>query len=137
MKLFRKTHLYLKNKKIQSIQLVLQSTFGIYAKESGLFYDYQFKALTFFIKKKLKSYSKIFIRISMNRFVTKKPIGIRMGKGKGATDKKYLYINKGQLLYEFKFDLRKEENFETLVYLKKVLFSLNQKSSIFLKLVKL
>lgn len=137
MKLFRKTHLYVKNKKIQKIDFLLQSAFGIYAKEGGIFYDYQFKALTFFLKKKLKNYSKIFIRISMNKFITKKPIGIRMGKGKGATDKKYLYLNKGQLLYEFKFDLCKEESFETLLYLKKVLFSLNQKSSIFLKLVKL
>lgn len=137
MKLFRKTHLYIKSVQNPVIYLHQQGYFGIYSKTAGIFYDYQLKAINFFLKKRLKGYSKLFIRISLNKFTTKRPTGVRMGKGKGATDMKYFYIKKGQLLYEFHFTVLKEHNVEKLNFLKNLIYCINRKSPVFLKLSKL
>lgn len=137
MKLFRKTHLYISSVKTPIVDVHKQGYFGVYAQTEGMFYDYQLKAINFFLKKRLKGYSKLFVRISLNKFTTKRPTGIRMGKGKGATDIKYYYIKKGQLLYEFHFTTLKEQNVEKLTFLANLIYCINRKSPIILKLSKL
>jgi len=78
--------------------------------------------------------SKIFIRVSNSLKATKKPIGIRMGKGKGAIDNYYLPVNKGQIFIEFYF---KDYMLEQLNMEKRILRSLNKVSVVFSKRVKI
>ena len=137
MKLYKKTFLYVKQLQTPVIQPLIQGSLYLYAQESGLIYDYHLKAISFFLKKRLKGYSKLYTRISLNKYVTKKPIGIRMGKGKGAIDKKYLYLNQGTILFEIRFLKSKEDNIEKLNWLKKLVFCVNRKSPIQIKLGKI
>lgn len=52
---------------------------------------------------------KFWINIRCNTPLTKKPIGIRMGKGKGRLDKWVFPIKKGRIIFEFE-----ETNFDIL-----------------------
>lgn len=137
MKLYRKTHLYVKHLESSIIAQRIQGCFGLYAHTAGILYDYQLKAIVFFLKKRLKGYSKVFVRISLNKYTTKRPTGIRMGKGKGSIDRKYYFLKKGQLLFEFHFSKVKEQSVEKLNFLRHLLFCINQKMPIVIRLVKI
>jgi len=108
MKFFKKKHLIIPNKCNKNfIRQGVQGRFRIFFKEFGILKIFQYKALVFFLKKRLKFVSKIFIRISRSLKNTKKAIGLRMGKGKGSINEYYLPIYRGQLLCEFYFRRRK------------------------------
>ena len=66
----------------------------------------------------------------MHTYNTKKSIGIRMGKGKGASNLLYKNIVPGQLLFEIKFSNSKELSNEKITFVKKIVFLLNRKSPI-------
>ncbi|MGX7583142.1 50S ribosomal protein L16 [Candidatus Vidania fulgoroideorum] len=55
------------------------------------------KVLTRFVRK----FGKILIRIRPNTPITKKPIEVRMGSGKGEIDKYIYKIKPGNIIYEF------------------------------------
>jgi len=52
------------------------------------------------INQVLKRSGKIWIRVFPNQPLSKKPIEVRMGKGKGNVDKWICYIKPGTILYE-------------------------------------
>jgi large subunit ribosomal protein L16 len=58
-------------------------TGGIICKESGYITDVQLQAIVLSIKRILKKRGKVILRVFPHRPITKKPIQVRMGKGKG------------------------------------------------------
>jgi len=104
MKYLKKKHLLIKHSKSDRIEINKQGVFSIFFKDFGVLKYNQFKAINFFLKKRLKFCGKIFFRVSNSIKNTKKPIGVRMGKGKGALDDFYLFVYPGKILVEFFFD---------------------------------
>jgi large subunit ribosomal protein L16 len=51
--------------------------------------------------KTVKSYSKIWFRVFPHKPVTKKPIEVRMGKGKGSVDHYVACLRPGNIIFEF------------------------------------
>jgi large subunit ribosomal protein L16 len=51
--------------------------------------------------KTVKSYSKIWFRVFPHKPVTKKPIEVRMGKGKGSVDHYVACLKPGSIIFEF------------------------------------
>ena len=137
MKFFKKKHLVIFNNKLNSIKPLIQGNFGIYFSSFGLINFFQYKALIFFLKKKLKYISKIFLRISKNLYCTKKSIGVRMGKGKGALDNFYIPVKKGQIFLEFFFKKKSKllKNIEFLKKIKKIIILLSKKLCIKINLI--
>jgi ribosomal protein L16/L10AE len=103
MRYFKKKHLIINIKKQNFINKINIGNYCVCFQENGILNSLQFKALTFFLKKKLKFYSKLYLRINLLFKMTKKSIGVRMGKGKGALDLSYIFIQKGQVFFEFGF----------------------------------
>jgi ribosomal protein L16/L10AE len=137
MKFFKKKHLVIFNNKINYIYPLIQGNFGIYFSNFGLINFFQYKALIFFLKKKLKYISKIFIRVSKNLYCTKKSIGVRMGKGKGALDNFYIPVKKGQIFLEFFFKKKSKllKNIEFLKKIKRIVILLSKKLCIKINLI--
>ena len=142
MKFYKKKHLLINYKQYRNnIEKVIQGQFAIYFIKGGIFNIQEYKALIFFLKKKLKFFSKLFIRITPTIKNTKKSIGVRMGKGKGPINEYYINISKGQIFLEFGFkdQLAKLNNFDRLRilrYLNKIVFLSSLKTSIKFKLFK-
>lgn len=138
MKFFKKkNHLVIFNNKLNYIFPLIQGNFGIYFSEFGLINFFQYKALIFFLRKKLKYISKLFIRVSKNLYCTKKSIGVRMGKGKGALDNFYIPVKKGQIFLEFFFKNKSKllKNDEFLKKIKIIIFLLSKKLGIKINLI--
>jgi len=138
MKYFKKKHLVLPSKNnLKFIYPLIQGSFGIYFLDFGLINFFQYKALIFFLKKKLKYISKIFFRVSKNLYCTKKSIGVRMGKGKGALDNFYIPVRKGQIFLEFFFKKKSKilNNLEFLKKIKKIIVLLSKKLSLKINLI--
>ncbi len=51
--------------------------------------------------KTVKSYSKVWFRVFPHKPVTKKPIEVRMGKGKGSVDHYVACLRPGNIIFEF------------------------------------
>jgi ribosomal protein L16/L10AE len=142
MKLYKKKHLLINYKKYrENIDKVIQGQFAIYFIKAGIFNIQEYKALIFFLKKKLKFFSKLFIRVSPTIKNTKKSIGVRMGKGKGPLNEYYINISKGQIFIEFGFkdklfNLNNFDKLRILRYIKRIVFLSSLKTSIKFKLFK-
>lgn len=108
MKYFKKKHLNFYIQEKNFIDRLTIGSYGVCFKKNGILNFLQYKALTFFLKKRLKFYSKLYLRLNITLKMTKKPIGVRMGKGKGALDLLYVPVKKGQIFFEFGF--KKIEN---------------------------
>jgi len=81
---------------------------------------------------KLKNFVvKFFFRVSNSLKNTKKPIGVRMGKGKGALDDYYIFVYPGKILVEFFFDkffsLKTSQDFDFFSKIRQIVFLLNKK----------
>jgi large subunit ribosomal protein L16 len=74
--------------------------FGLKALESGSLNFKQTESARKVISKKTERQSKIWVKISFNYLLTKKPLGTRMGKGKGKTTFFYAKIKKGSIIFE-------------------------------------
>jgi ribosomal protein L16/L10AE len=142
MKLYKKKHLLINyNRSKKNIDRALQGEFAIYFIKGGIFNIKEYKALIFFLKKKLKFFSKLFIRVLPNVKNTKKSIGVRMGKGKGPVNDYYINISKGQIFLEFGFQdklsyLNNLDKLRMLRYLRRIIFLSSLKTSIKFKLFK-
>ncbi len=53
------------------------------------------------LRRKIKKTARLWIRIAATVPVTRKPMGIRMGKGKGAIDFYATPVRPGQIIFEF------------------------------------
>jgi ribosomal protein L16/L10AE len=142
MKYFKKSHLIFKKIKNKKIFNIIQGQFCVYFNSFGILNFNEYKALKFYFRKKLKIFSKkLFFRITPKLKNTKKSIGVRMGKGKGALNNFYFVIKKGQIFFEFMFK-NKINNLSTIEKniliktFKKFIFLGSIKSNIKMKLKK-
>jgi len=135
---FRKKHLVIKKTKQQFINPLIQGYFGIYFLESGSIEFIQYKALLFFLKKRLKFCSKIFLRVSNSLKRTSKSIGVRMGKGKGSLDNFYIPVECGQVFIEFFFNNNLDllQNTDFLNKIKKIILLFSKKINLRMSLIK-
>lgn len=79
---------------------------GVYAavaNESARISEAQIKAAEFAIKRVLKKNGEFWIRINPNIAVTKKPMEVRMGKGKGPIKYSMARVRPGTILFEISF----------------------------------
>ena len=96
-KKFRKIRI----KRIEHRQTSLEfGSFGLRTLEGGQISSRQIEAVRRVITRKLKRTGKLWIRIFPNTPVTKKPIEVRMGKGKGAVDHWVAVVKPGTIIYE-------------------------------------
>ena len=96
-KKFRKIRI----KRIEHRQTSLEfGSFGLRTLEEGQISSKQIEAVRRVITRKLKRTGKLWIRIFPNTPVTKKPIEVRMGKGKGAVDHWVAVVKPGTIIYE-------------------------------------
>ena len=76
--------------------------YGIYAMESIRLNAEQIEAARMAILKTVgRKELKMWVRVFPHIPVTKKPLEVRMGKGKGSIDRFVAYVKAGKLLYEF------------------------------------
>lgn len=74
--------------------------YGLQALEHGRITSRQIEAARMAIARHVKRGGKLFTRIFPDKPVTKKPLEVRMGKGKGAPEEYVAPIRRGRILYE-------------------------------------
>jgi len=81
---------------------LLYGDYGLKSKLNKLITVTQLESLKKTLIKKIKKIGKLWIRVFPHFFITKKPLEVRMGNGKGNFDKWAVNIKKGMVLFEFK-----------------------------------
>lgn len=74
--------------------------FGLQTLEHGWITSRQIEAARMAISRHCKRGGKLFVRIFPDKPITKKPLEVRMGKGKGAPEQYVAVVKKGRILYE-------------------------------------
>jgi len=74
--------------------------FGIQALERGSMTSQQIEAARVAVTRHLKRKGKVWIRVFPQKPITKKPLEVRMGKGKGSVDHWVAVIKPGAMLFE-------------------------------------
>ena len=74
--------------------------FGMQVLERGWITDRQIEAMRVTINRYFQRKGKVWIRIFPDKAVTKKPLEVRMGKGKGAVDHYVAVVRLGRILFE-------------------------------------
>ena len=74
--------------------------FGLQAQTTAWVSSRQIEAARRAITGSLKRGGKVWIRIFPDKPVTKKPVEVRMGKGKGATDRWVAVVKRGRVMFE-------------------------------------
>lgn len=74
--------------------------FGLQATEAGWITGKQIEAGRMAISRHVKRAGKLFIRIYPDKPVTKKPLEVRMGSGKGGVEEWVAVIKPGRVIYE-------------------------------------
>ncbi len=87
--------------------------FAIKALECGRINSRQIEAARVAIMRSVKKGGKIWIRIFPDKPITKKPLEVRMGKGKGSVEEWVCVIKPGRILFELG-DVEKEVAVEAL-----------------------
>jgi len=90
----------LPNKFLSSPNVLTYGSFGFKAISFGILTSKQIEAAQKVITKKIKKKGKLWIRIFPHLSKTKKPVEVRMGKGKGSVDIWISKIHPGTILYE-------------------------------------
>ena len=75
-------------------------SFGLKAMECGWLTSRQIEAARIALTRHIKRGGKLWIRIFPDKPITKKPLEVRMGKGKGAPEAWVAVIKPGRILYE-------------------------------------
>ena len=88
-------------------------SYGLKTLGGGQISSRQIEAVRRVITRKLKRTGKLWIRIFPNIPVTKKPVSVRMGKGKGAVDHWVAVVKPGAVLFEIN-GLNKEMAYKVL-----------------------
>ena len=76
--------------------------FGIQALEGGRITSRQIEAARIAMTRHTKRGGEVFIKIFPHTPITKKPLEVRMGKGKGSVDHYVAVIKPGRVLFELK-----------------------------------
>ena len=74
--------------------------FGMQSLERGALSSAQIEAARVAVTRHLKRKGKVWIRVFPHKPITKKPLEVRMGKGKGAVDHWVAVIKPGAMLFE-------------------------------------
>lgn len=74
--------------------------FGMQVLERGWITDKQIESMRVSINRYFQRKGKVWIRIFPDKPVTKKPLEVRMGKGKGAVDHYVAVVKPGRILFE-------------------------------------
>lgn len=74
--------------------------YGLQAKTTAWIDARQIEAARRAITGELRRGGKVWIRIFPDKPVSKKPVEVRMGKGKGATDRWVAVVKRGRILFE-------------------------------------
>ncbi|NRA64422.1 MAG: 50S ribosomal protein L16 [Pseudobacteriovorax sp.] len=74
--------------------------YGLQALESGKITARQIEAARIAMTRHIKRGGQVWIKMFPDHPVTKKPLEVRMGKGKGSVDHYVAYIKPGRVLYE-------------------------------------
>ena len=74
--------------------------FGLQAQTTSWIDSRQIESARRAITGSLKRGGKVWIRIFPDKPVTKKPVEVRMGKGKGATDRWVAVVKRGRVMFE-------------------------------------
>ncbi|MDI6795435.1 MAG: 50S ribosomal protein L16 [Desulfatibacillaceae bacterium] len=75
-------------------------TYGLMSVECGWVSSKQIEAARIAMTRHIKRGGKIWIRVFPDKPITKKPLEVRMGKGKGPTEAWVAVIKPGRILYE-------------------------------------
>ena len=81
---------------------LIYGDYGLLALEGGLIKDSQIMCSIMCMKRKLKRKGKISVRIFPHIGVSKKPLEVRMGKGKGSVDHYATEVKGGSVMFELK-----------------------------------
>ena len=84
----------------QSGNFVAFGEFGLQAQTTAWISSRQIEAARRAITGSLRRGGKVWIRIFPDKPVTKKPVEVRMGKGKGATDRWVAVVKRGRVMFE-------------------------------------
>ena len=84
----------------QSGNSVAFGEFGLQAQTTAWVDSRQIEAARRAITNSLKRGGKVWIRIFPDKPLTKKPVEVRMGKGKGATDRWVAVVKRGRVMFE-------------------------------------
>ena len=76
------------------------ATFGLKAIESGWITSRQIEACRISITRVVRKIGRMWIRIFPDKPITKKPLEVRMGKGKGAPEYFVAVVKPGRILFE-------------------------------------
>ena len=79
---------------------LIYGNYGLLALEGGLIKDSQIMCSIMCMKRKLKRKGKISVRIFPHIGVSKKPLEVRMGKGKGSVDHYATEVKGGSVMFE-------------------------------------
>lgn len=74
--------------------------FGLQAVGAGRLTSRQIEAARIAMTRHIKRQGNIWIRVFPDRSITKKPLEVRMGKGKGSVDHWVARVRSGSMLYE-------------------------------------
>ena len=84
----------------QTGNTVVFGEFGLQAQTTAWIDSRQIEAARRAITGSLRRGGKVWIRIFPDKPVTKKPVEVRMGKGKGATDRWVAVVKRGRVIFE-------------------------------------
>ena len=75
-------------------------SYGLKAMESGWVTARQIEATRISISRRVRKLGRMWIRIFPDKPITKKPLEVRMGKGKGSVEYWVAQVKPGQMLFE-------------------------------------
>jgi len=106
MKYFPSSTVYKKYFKIRKYKAIYVNkplqfgTLGVKALESAFLSNFLIEKLHLFLKRKFKKRGKVWFRVVPHVGVTKKPLEVRMGKGKGPHNSWVYHVKKAQIIME-------------------------------------
>ena len=74
--------------------------FGLKSMQRGWITARQLEAARIALTRHIKRGGRVWIRVFPDKPVTKKPVEVRMGKGKGATDRWVAVVKRGRVMFE-------------------------------------
>lgn len=75
-------------------------TIGLMITDRGWLNSKQLEAGRIIINRKIKRNGKLWVNVFPNKPITKKPLEVRMGKGKGPVDHHVFVVRPGRIIYE-------------------------------------
>lgn len=97
---YRKPHKVSYEGKAKGNTYIVFGEYGIMASEGAWIDARQIEAARIAISKRLGKTGKMWIRIFPHMSLTKKPLEVRMGSGKGAPDKWVAVVKQGTIMFE-------------------------------------